>query len=94
MLFEELLIYITIPLIAIFTRLSLEKLNVVDKWLNSRFKVLENLGHCALCYYTWSNFLTALIYSIVVKDFGFLLYSPAFTVISLMFHFKYFESEQ
>jgi len=94
MLFEELLIYITIPLTAIFIRLSLEKLKVVEKWLSSRFTVLNNLGYCAFCYYTWSNLFVALIYAILVKDFGFLLYSPAFTVISLMFHFKFFEDEQ
>ena len=89
MIFEQLLIYATIPLTSVFIRLSLEKLGLNKTLQDSKFKILNNLGYCALCFYTWCNLLTALVYSIALEDYTFLYFTPAFVVISLVINIKF-----
>jgi len=84
MLFEELLIYITIPFASVFVRGSLQKWGITNKMLESQYDPIYNLGFCALCFYTWCNFLCSLGYASVSKDYYFLLFTPAFTIISLI----------
>ena len=93
MLFDSILIYITIPLTAIFIRETLNKWKVLERWSNSKFTTLNNLGTCMLCFYWWVNFLSSLLYAVATKDYYFLLYTPAFTMVALFIHFKYLDYE-
>lgn len=90
---NDLLVYAWLPILSIFIRLSLDKLGVVDVWLNSKYKVLNNLGFCALCYFTWSNIISSFLYSIYIDNYFFVLSFPILTVINLMLYFKYFDNE-
>jgi len=90
---NDLLVYAWLPILSIFIRLSLDKLGVLDVWLNSKYKVLNNLGFCALCYFTWSNIISSCLYSVYIDDYFFILSFPVLTVISLMMYFKYFGNE-
>ena len=95
MLFQELLIYVTIPLWSIFIRLCLQKFRITTKWINSKYRVLNHLGNCPLCFFTWCNILCNLVYSMSTLDYTFLGYTPAFIVISLItvLHFELFDNE-
>lgn len=90
---NDVLIYLYLPILSIFIRLSLDKLGVVDIWLKSKYSVLNNLGFCALCYFTWSNIISSCLYSIYTGDYFFILSFPILTVINLMLYFKYFDNE-
>jgi hypothetical protein len=84
-------IYVSIPFLSIYIRLCLEKWEVIDTWSNSKFKPLDNLANCALCYYTWSNLLLTSVYSLYISDPIYIGFFPVFTIISLIIHFKNFE---
>jgi hypothetical protein len=87
MLLKELLVYVTIPLTTIFVRGTLQKWGITDKMLKAKFSALFMLGYCELCFYTWCNFFISLAYSFAVKDYYFLLYTPALTIISMIVSF-------
>jgi hypothetical protein len=94
MLFDSILLYLTIPLTSLFIRETLNKWGILEMWSNSVSTILNNLGYCQLCFYTWANFLCILSYAFAVDNYYFLLYTPAFTVIALFIHFKYLEDGQ
>ena len=89
---QDFVLGIIIPLLSIYIRLCLEKWEVIKIWSESKYNVLNNLAFCALCYYTWSNIICSCLYSFYIDDYFFILYAPVFTVVSLIVHFKYFES--
>ena len=95
MIFQDLLIYISIPLWSIFIRLCLQKFRITKKWINSKHRVLNHLGNCPLCFFTWFNILCNLVYSLGTSNYTFLVYTPAFIVISLItiLHFELFDNE-
>jgi hypothetical protein len=84
MIFQDLLIYISIPLWSIFIRLCLQKWRITTKWINSKHRVLRHLGNCPLCFFTWCNTLCNLVYSLSISDYTFLGYTPAFIIISIL----------
>ncbi len=96
MLLDSLLIYITIPLTAIFIRVTLQKWGVTRKMLSSKYKPINNLGFCELCFYTWCNFFTTLVFCLATKNYSFILYIPAFTIISIIvsFYLGVFDNEE
>ena len=90
---NDLLVYAWLPILSIFIRLSLDKLGVVYIWNTSKYKVLNNLAYCSLCYFTWSNIISSFLYSIYIDNYFFVLSFPILTVINLMMYFKYFDNE-
>ncbi len=93
MLLDSLLIYITIPLSALFIRATLEKWGIIDRLQQSKHNVLNNLGYCQLCFYFWADLIPTFGYAYFVNDWYFLFYTPAFTVITLLIHFNLLENE-
>ena len=88
---QDLLLSLIIPFFSIYIRLCLDKWEIIKLWMASKYKVLNNLGYCYLCFFTWANIFGSCLYSLYTGNYLFILLAPVYTVISLMIQFKYFE---
>ena len=88
---QDLLLSLIIPFFSIYIRLCLDKWNIIKSWMDSKYKVLNNLGCCYLCFFTWVNLFGSCLYSLYTGNYLFILITPVYIVISLMIQFKYFE---
>lgn len=91
LLTQDLLLSLIIPFFSIYIRLCLEKWEIIKSMMCSKYKVLNNLGYCFLCFYTWINLFGSCLYSLYTGNYLFILITPVYIVISLMIQFKYFE---
>jgi hypothetical protein len=91
LLTQDLLLSLIIPFFSIYIRLCLEKWEIIKSMMVSKYKILNNLGYCFLCFYTWINLFGSCLYSLYTGNYLFILITPVYIVISLMIQFKYFE---
>ena len=49
---QDLLLSLIIPFFSIYIRLCLDKWEIIKLWMASKYKVLNNLGYCYLCFFS------------------------------------------